>query len=265
MSDIARITALNRAAWDASAPRHAQGPEWETLRATITAGGSVLDKTFTKALQDCGIRGARVVQVRCNNGRELLSALSLGAREGWGIDQSPAFMSQAQDLATLSPFEAQYLCADIYALPEGSPRGFDLAFITIGVLNWMPDLPRFYAAVADLLRPGGALVIYETHPMLEMLEPGGDDPHRLVHSYFRTVPHIETQSITYDGSGQAGAPESHWFPHSLSHIVQSALDAGLTLRSLAEYPHSIREVDYDIYEGQPAQLPMCFLLTALKP
>lgn len=264
MSDTARITALNRAAWNASASLHSEGTEWDRICEQMQSGESRLDNTLTNALQHAGIAGARALQVGCNNGRELFSAMALGASEGWGIDQSDAFIAQAETLAALSPHTAQFICADIYALPPDTPRNFDIVFITIGVLNWMPDLPSFFVILASLLRTGGTLVIYETHPMLEMFEPADDAPYTPLYSYFRQTPHIETQSITYDGTSTEGAPESHWFPHSLSAIVQAALDGGLTLRELSEYPHSIREVDYDIYENQPAQLPMSYLLCATK-
>jgi hypothetical protein len=38
--------------------------------------------------------------------------------------------------------------ADIYALPASVRRDCDVALITVGVLNWMPDLPRFLREVA---------------------------------------------------------------------------------------------------------------------
>lgn len=264
MSDTARITALNRAAWDASAPLHGTGAGWDDLCTVITQGGSVLDETITAALQDAGIAGARVVQVGCNNGREVFSAIGLGATQAWGIDQSEGFLAQAATLNALSPHKAQFLQADIYDLPADAPRDFDIAFITIGVLNWMPDLQRFFAALASLLRTGGQLIIYETHPMLEMFDPASETPYTPAFSYFRTEPHIETETITYDGTGTADGPEAHWFPHTLSAIIQASLDAGLTLTALQEYPHSIREVDYDKFEHQDAQLPMSYLLRARR-
>jgi hypothetical protein len=106
MSDTAHVTALNRAAWDASAPLHRGGPAWDTLCATIGAGGSTLDEVLTSALNAAGINGSKLVQVGCNNGREVLSAMALGAAEGWGIDQSQAFLTQADELKALSPHEA---------------------------------------------------------------------------------------------------------------------------------------------------------------
>lgn len=265
MTDTASITASNRAAWNASARHHGEGTYWNDLCSGFaTPGYSRFDAIFTKALQDAGIAGASAVQIGCNNGREVLSACAIGATSCWGIDQSDAFLDQAAHLTALSGHDAHFLCADIYALPPETPTDFDIAFITIGVLNWMPDLPRFLEIVAGLLRPGGRLLIYETHPMLEMFEPEADDPFRVASSYFRKEPFVQTAAITYDGSTPDDVPASFWFVHTLADIVQGAVDAGLRLKALHEYPHSIREVDYDIYENQSAQIPMSFLLGAVK-
>jgi SAM-dependent methyltransferase len=261
-----RITALNRAAWDAAATHHGAGDYWtELVTGFADPTYSRFDATMTDALHDAGISGSRAVQIGCNNGREALSACALGAAEVWGIDQSEAFLAQAETLRGISGHKAHFLRADIYALPGDAPRDFDLAFITIGVLNWMPDLPAFFTAVADLLRPGGRLVIYETHPMLEMFDPTADDPFRPAFSYFRTDAVVDTAAITYDGSNPGPAPESHWFIHTMSAILQAAIDAGLGVKKVQEFPTSIREVDYDIYRDQPAQIPMSFLLRADKP
>ncbi|MGC1494586.1 MAG: class I SAM-dependent methyltransferase [Sulfitobacter sp.] len=259
------ITAKNRAAWDASAPHHGQGAYWDELVAGFADPAySRFDDIMTAALLASNIKGARAVQIGCNNGREVLSACALGATEVWGIDQSAAFLTQAAILSDLSTHTAHFLEADIYDLPKGVPHDFDIAFITIGVLNWMPDLPQFFAAVAGLLSPGGQLVIYETHPVLEMYEPSANDPHRPEHNYFRRDAFVENVAITYDGTDQGKAPESHWFIHTLGAIVQGVLDAGLNLTHLQEFPHNIREIDYDQFEGQAAQAPMSFLLRGVK-
>jgi SAM-dependent methyltransferase len=265
VTDTAAITAKNRAAWDASARHHGTGPYWDALVAGFANPTySRFDQTLTDALVKAGVHGAKAVQVGCNNGREVLSLCALGAAECWGVDQSAAFLAQAEALKTISGHNATFLEADIYALPPDTPRDFDLCLITIGVLNWMPDLPRFFQVVAGLLRPGGQLVIYETHPMLEMFDPASDTPHLPAFSYFKSDAFLETAAITYDGSEHSAGPEAHWFIHTLGTIVQGAIDAGLSLTSLREFPQSIREVDYDIYTDRDAQLPMSFLLTATK-
>lgn len=265
MTDVKGVTEANKAAWDASAAAHEAGADWANLlRDAARPGFSVLDATLTGVLHDIGVAEARAVQVCCNNGRELLSLPSLGAVPVLGIDQSKQFLDQAHRLATVAGSDCRFLAADIYDLPADVPRDFDLALITIGVLGWMPDLPRFLEIVAGLLAPGGRLVIYETHPFLEMVEPSAEDPFALTHSYFRREPFVEDEVITYDGSEGGTGATSYWFLHGMGDIVTGCVRAGLTVERLEEYPHSNREVAYDIYEGRAAQMPMCFTLVARK-
>lgn len=265
MTETAKYTADNRAAWDASAPLHHTGAYWDELCLGFASKTySRFDATMTNTLIDAGIKDARVVQIGCNNGRELLSACALGANYGLGIDQSGAFLEQAAHLQRLSGHNASFLNADIYALPSDTPRDFDIAFITIGVLSWMPDLPGFFAVLASLLRPGGRMVIYETHPILEMFDPHGDTPDTPTIPYFHTGPDSAAEAITYDGT-RAEAPISHWFIHTMGDIITAAISAGITITALTEFPHSIREVDYARYENQAAQLPMSYMLLGTKP
>lgn len=260
------ITAANRAAWNASAPAFEAGDDWQTmLAAAAKPGFSELDATLTDALRGLGIDGTRALQIGCNNGRELLSLASLGAVPALGIDVSDAFIEQATQLASAAGSDCHFVRADIYDLPADLPTGFDLGLITIGVLNWMPDLPRFFQVVSDLLTPGAALVIYETHPFLEVFDPEAQNPFLPATSYFRKDPFVETETFTYDGSDRTEAPASYWFVHTLGDIVTACAAAGLRIDRLTEYPHSNREVDYDVYRDQDAQLPMCYLLVARKP
>lgn len=46
--------------------------------------------------------------------------------------------------------------------------------------------------------------------------------------------------------------------------ARQAIANNKEISHLQEYPHSNREELYDRYEHQPAQLPMCFTLTATK-
>jgi SAM-dependent methyltransferase len=258
-------TQANRLAWNASAQRHRQSEEWQRQRAGFAdASFSTFDPTVTEALTVNGVHGARAVQIGCNNGREVLSMLALGAATATGIDQSDAFLAQAEELRAISPHgdKASFVCTDVYALPDGLSGRFDLALITIGVLNWMPDLTRFLCAVSSLLAPGGRLLIYETHPVLDMFEPHGDEPHRPKYSYFRTEPFITEDEIVYDGSATGKAPPSYWHFHTMGDIVTGCIRAGLQIAKLTEYPHSNREVDYDIYVENEAQLPLCYTLVA---
>ncbi|MEM5471440.1 class I SAM-dependent methyltransferase [Hoeflea sp. AS60] len=265
--DTDTATEANRLAWNASAQRHRESEEWQRqLSGFGDPSFSTFDETIASALADNGLKGARTVQICCNNGRETLSMLALGAAHATGIDQSDAFIAQAEELRRVSPHgdNARFICANVYALPDELKGQFDLALITIGVLNWMPDLPRFLSVVSSLLSSGGRLLIYETHPVLDMFEPHGEDTHTPKYSYFRAEPFITEDEIVYDGSAAGKAPPSWWHFHTMGDIVTGCVKSGLQIAELSEFPHSNREVDYDIYLGNEAQLPLCYTLVASK-
>lgn len=265
MKDLSEYTASNRAAWNASARAHQETAAWaDLLDAAAKPDFCTFDHTLETTLRSLDIEGRRAVQIGCNNGRELLSLRALGAIPVLGLDQSEAFLDQARRLAAAAGSDASFVRADIYDLPDDLPRDFELGLITIGMLNWMPDIGRFFGIVAGLLAADAPLVIYETHPVLDMFDPDAADPLRPNRSYFARAPQVFNDVITYDGQDAGKAPESFWFSHTLGEIVTSCVRAGLTVELLEEYPHSNREVDYDIYEDQEIDIPMCYTLVVRK-
>ncbi|WP_428543398.1 class I SAM-dependent methyltransferase [Profundibacter sp.] len=265
-NDRAVAVAANRRAWNESAARHKAGERWAQLVQDVSRPDfSSFDNTMTDALRRIDLRGKSVVQVGCNNGREVLSLASFGAKHCLGIDQAEEFIAQANELNRIAGQDCRFLRADIYDLPADVPQDFDLVLVTIGVLNWMPDLAGFFQAVAGLLRQGGQVLIYETHPFLEMFEPIADNPYQLANSYFREHPFIDTDPIVYDGVKDGKVTPSYWYIHKISDVLNGCIAAGLQIVRFDEFPHSNREVEYDCYEGQAAQLPMCYLLEARKP
>ena len=259
---IRAFTQANRAVWDASAPLHGRGDGWdELLRAAGEPGFSVLDDCLTATLTALDVAGRAAVQIGCNNARELLSLASLGAIPALGIDQSAAFLAQATQLARAAGLSPRLLEADVYDLPEDVGR-FDLVLITIGVLNWMPDLKRFFHIVRGLMNTDALLVIYETHPILEMFDPLSATPLVPCTSYFDKAPIRVDDLITYDGSDGGKGEAGYWFVHTLGEIVTACVGSGMVLQRLEEHPHHNREVDYDIYQDQVAQLPLCYTLAA---
>lgn len=254
----------NRIAWDHAADLHRGNAEWlKQCDGFADPQYSVLDATLSERLTRLGIRGKDCVQLGCNNGREILSLKALGAGRCLGIDQSAAFLEQAAELTQISGHDAEFLCANVYELPQSITSKYDLVLITIGVLNWMPDLASFFSAAASLLRQGGKLIIYETHPFLEMFDPDAENPFLPSFSYFDQNPQIFVEDLVYDGNRtDQVAPESYWYTHGMGQILTACARAGFCLQELTEFPYSIREVDYDIYTNQNAQLPMSYLLEA---
>ena len=255
----------NKDAWDASATLHKDTATWKTLLESVAhADFSCFDPTLTALLQAVGVAGKDVVQLCCNNGRECLSLFGLGARRVVGVDQSRAFLQQARELAEVSPHSPEFIEGDIHHLPERVYGRFDIALVTIGVLGWMPDVALFMRHVSSTLKPGGTLVMYETHPFLEVFNPRAANPLLPDSSYFQRDPFVLQASIVYEGQADIAGPTSYWYVHTLGSVVSGAIAAQLQIEHLQEYPHSNREDLYDQYEHQPAQLPLCFTLTATK-
>ncbi len=255
----------NKDAWDASAALHKGTATWSSLLAAVAQRDfSCLDPTITALLQGVGVAGKDVIQLCCNNGRESLSLYGLGARTVVGVDQSRAFLQQAQELAEVSPHNPEFVETDIHHLPERLLGRFDIALVTIGVLGWMPDVSLFMRHVASTLKPGGTLVIYETHPFLEVFDPRGVNPMLPDSSYFQRDPFVLQESIVYEGQEAVAGPTSYWYVHTLGSVISGAIAQGLRIDHLQEYPHCNREEIYEQYEHQPAQLPLCFTLTASK-
>lgn len=256
----------NRVAWEVSAPHHRAGEGFARLREGFARPGfSCLDAVATERLNALAVAGKDVAQLCCNNGRELLSIKNLGAATCVGFDQSAAFLEQARELAELGGLDCRFEATDIYRIPADYDAAFDLVVVTIGVLGWMPDLNGFLSVVDRLLRPGGALFVYEQHPIMNMIEVADEaDPFRLVNSYFKSEPFEEQGVIVYDGtSGLEGATQ-YWFVHTLGDILTTCLDKGLAIESYREFPHNISSEEYDIYNDRPAQMPQSYTLVARK-
>ena len=256
----------NRAAWDASAPHHRRAEQFSRLREGCARPGySCLDDIATEQLTELEVFGKDVAQLCCNNGRELLSIKNLGAALCVGFDLSAEFLGQARELAELGNLDCRFVETDVYRISQEYDAAFDLVVVTIGVFGWMPDLEDFLAVVIRLLRPSGALFVYEQHPIMNMFEPDdATDPYRLVNSYFRSEPFEDQGAIVYNGSSGAEGPTRYWFVHTLGDVVSACLDHGLAIESFHEFPHNISGDEFDIYDDRPAQLPQSFTLIARK-
>lgn len=254
----------NLVAWEEAAPVHARHNMARLLKAVSQPGFSVLDDIQVERLTANGIDGADIVQICCNNGQELLSTRSLGANRLLGIDGAEGFVAQGRELAAASGIEAEFVATNIYDLPKTYQGQFDIAFITIGVLSWMPDLPRFFEIVAGLLKPGGVLLIHEQHPVIEMMEPGGkDDPVSFELSYFDKTPYVDDSGLDYYGGEKYDATPNISFMHKMSDAIMAGIGAGMRIQHFEELPDHISNTWYNV-EASGIGLPMSYVLEFRK-
>ncbi len=257
----------NRKAWDASAPHHKAAYYRKILEGFKQPGHSRLDDILTTQLLGLGVAGKDVAQLCCNNGREILSVKNLGAARCVGFDQAAGFLEQARGFSTETGIDCDFVETDVNRIDGSYDDTFDIVLITIGVFGWMPSLERFVSVASRLLKQGGAVCIYEQHPMLNMMEPYDvpDDPARLVHSYFKEQPFEDEGVILYDGTDAGEGPKKYWFVHTLADIMTAFIAEGLVIEVFQEFPHNISSAEYDIYDNQDAQLPQSYVLIVRKP
>ncbi|MGF1610314.1 MAG: class I SAM-dependent methyltransferase [Kiloniellales bacterium] len=256
--------AANRAAWEEVAPLHRSQNQARLLEAFRRPGHSWFGEIETAVLNEIGVAGKAMAQLCCNNGRELLSVKNMGAGRCVGFEQAEGFIAQARELAAAGGIDCDFVCGDVHAIPAEYDGAFDLVFITIGVLSWMPDLGAFMAVPARLLAPGGQFLIYEEHPIVQMIAPGkADDPVVWESSYFREAPFVDSDGLDYYGHGAYEAKPNYCFLHKLSDIVTACLDSGLAIEHFVERPEHISNTYYNV-ETQGPRLPMSYTLIARK-
>ncbi|MGH8601609.1 MAG: class I SAM-dependent methyltransferase, partial [Gammaproteobacteria bacterium] len=177
----------------------------------------------------------------------------VAARCGYGFDISSQYIEQARSLA--SKHHVEFYTTNVTALDSVFDSTCDIVFATASALCWTPDLLAYFAVAHRVLGTRGTLILYETHPFIEMFKTDVQRPanEKLVpcYSYNTCDPVAFMSEGGYFGDGDTGTT-IYWDHHSLSRIVQSALDAEFTLRQVEEYQieeYQIEEYEHDVCVG----------------
>ncbi|HET7628715.1 MAG TPA: class I SAM-dependent methyltransferase [Bacillales bacterium] len=260
--DIKKYTEANRKAWNEVAPKHEELKREAKKQFIDEPGFSCLDETVTRELAAIGLSGKHVAQLCCNDGVETLSLKNLGAAAVTGFDISDGAIASAQRLAEEAGIESTFVRTDVYEIPKDFDRQFDLIYISAGALIWLPDLPGFFAVAERLLKPGGALLIYEIHPLLNMIDEEAAVP-RMKYSYFVKEPQAYNEGLTYLGNDPYEASTAYNFNPTVADIVNAVVSNRFRLRKLEEFPHDLSPM-FEHLEACRVRIPMSLLLSAEK-
>ena len=267
---------VNRANWDDRAAAHAASPDYalDRFRADPTFLSHVVQFDLPRLGDVAGLDG---VHLQCHIGTDTLSLARLGASIT-GLDFSPASLAVARELAAETGAEVRYVEADVYSAVEalGAER-FDLVFTGIGALCWLPDIERWAAVVAALLRPGGRLFLRDGHPACWAVDDTRtDDLLVLDYPYFeRAEPVIWDEDGTYVATNTTFSHNrTHLWSHGLGETITALLGQGLTLTGLTEhdtipwqpFPGRMERVELDEWRlvDRPWRLPLTYTLQARK-
>jgi ubiquinone/menaquinone biosynthesis C-methylase UbiE len=152
-----------------------------------------------------------------------------------GVDLSDNAIAEATKLNDELGMDAKFICCNVYDLEQHLDEQFDIVFTSYGVVGWLPDLQKWAKIISRYLKPGGTFYIAEFHPVVWMF----DDNFTEIKYYYENREIIETESKgTYtDKDADILAKEYGW-NHSLSEVINSLLDQGLTIERLNEYSYS---------------------------
>ena len=221
------------------------------------------------------VSGLRLLHLQCHFGLDTLAWARAGA-EVTGLDFSPAAVDIARDLASRAGLDrrATFVCADVYdAAAALEHRQFDVVYVSLGALCWLPSVERWAAQVGALVAPGGRFYLHDGHPLQWSLD---DDGRHLQYTYFEEPePYVDDSAVTYtDGDAEITARRSYEWNHSIGETVTALLRSGLQLESLVEhdwtgfqrFPWLVREADgeWHIPAGH-ARIPLSFSLLARRP
>lgn len=178
-----------------------------------------------------------------------------------GIDVSERFVEQAKQLSDASGHFVEFESINIYDISEVYFGRFNLVYITVGVLGWMPDISKIFQIIKRLLAVNGQVFIYEQHPILGMFNP--EPPHQIDASYFQKEPFKDEIVPEYiDKTGHIKAI-SYWFPYTIADILNTCVTNGLQLTHFGEYSKDISDT-YKGLKNDEVQFPMSFTLIAHK-
>lgn len=265
---------LNRLSWDERVETHWRSPMYRRDAAALRDGRPCLRKNV---LDDVGdVAGQSLVHLQCHMGMETLSWALLGA-DAVGLDFSQPAIDKANLLRDELGIDAAFLCANVYDAIEKIGRTFDVVFVSVGALCWLPDVERWGRVVAGLLNQGGRLYLNEAHPFLDVFDNAANEQGIAV-----KYPYLDAQGLRVDEPGTYADPEAQFqhtrsveYVHPVSTVINALIQAGLMIDRFDESAHcmwprfqAMTQTGPDKWElPGPAlnRLPQTYTLLAHRP
>ncbi|MGV3459617.1 MAG: class I SAM-dependent methyltransferase [Flavobacterium sp.] len=254
---------INKEAWNKRTGYHVNSDFYNNV--AFKDGRNSLNDIEMKLLGD--VTGKSILHLQCHFGQDTLSLARIGA-VATGADLSDTAINEANNLSAETGVPARFICSDVYKLPEVLDEKFDIVFTTYGTIGWLPDLEEWAAVIAKFLKPGGRFVFAEFHPVVWMFD---NNFGKVAYNYFKDDAIIERNSGTYAENGAPIEYETVSWNHSISEVVGSLINAGLTIESLDEYDYSPYNCFNDMDEYQLGRfrtrahgnkLPMVYSISA---
>lgn len=235
-ADVERMMSANEANWDARTPVHVAS------RFYGLDGSRPAESWFAPyEWGDLGeLNGVDLLHLQSHLGVETIALARRGAR-AVGLDISGASVREARVVAERAGVDIEYVRANVYdSVSAVSGRRFDVIYAGKGAVCYLPDLPRWAAVIAALLRPGGFFYLIEFHPLLYSLgvvpaDGAGDE--LVLRNDFLGGRGVDERDATYtytDGPALTEGKVAYEWRHEVAAVVNALVGAGLSIELLRE-------------------------------
>ena len=143
---------INRESWNAWAEVNFESAFYDVP--AFLAGRNSLTQIELDLLGD--VKGKRILHLQCHFGMDTLSLARMGAH-ATGADLSDKAIEKARHLAAEMRLDAQFVCCDLYSLPDHLKGAFDIVFTSYGTIGWLPDLDKWAEVISHFLKCGPVL------------------------------------------------------------------------------------------------------------
>ncbi|TXB66790.1 class I SAM-dependent methyltransferase [Vicingus serpentipes] len=256
---------INKELWNKKTDIHVNSDFYDNEN--FIKGKSSLNSIELELLGD--VKGKSILHLQCHFGQDTISLSRLRATTV-GVDLSDKAIATAKELTKTTNTNAEFICCDVYDLPNHLNQKFDIVFTSYGTIGWLPDLDKWAKIVSQFLKPEGQFVFVEFHPFVWMYDNNFKE---IKYSYFNVEPIIEVEEGTYaDKSANIKQTEVSW-NHDLSEVINSLIKNGLTINSFNEYDYSPYNCFNETIEIEPNKykikhladkIPMVYSIIATK-
>lgn len=201
------------------------------------------------------IKGLSILHLQCHFGQDTISLNQLGAKTT-GVDLSDKAVEKAKELADLCDSTANFICCDVYDLPQHLDKKFDIVFTSYGTIAWLPDIDKWAKIVSSFLKPNGKFVFAEFHPLVWIFD---DEFDKIKYSYFNSEAIIEIETGTYTDKNAPINEKCITWNHGLGEVITALIKNGLQINSLEEFDYS----PYDCFSGTVEIAPKKFRIKHL--
>lgn len=257
---------MNKASWNKVVQSHWDSEFYDNQN--FIKGQSSLNDIEHPLLGN--LENKSLLHLQCHFGQDSISLARLGA-EVTAVDFSEEAIAKAQELSQLTQQPVDFICSDVYALPEHHQGLYDVVFSSYGTIGWLPDIVQWANVVHHFLRPGGRVLLVEFHPFVWMYD---EKLENIEYSYFNREKIVEKSSGSYADPDSGIAFHSTTWNHPLSDVFQAVLSNGMQITQFKEYDYS----PYQCFSGMEKvgdrkfrikdfgdKFPLVYALEAIKP